>query len=105
MTGELISLFDPSQPQPDPATGQPASITLPAPAGWPAPPADAAFHGLPSAIVAKIAPNTEADPTAILTQLLVGCSALIGTPAGLGVSRGLAVDLTAAGRWPAIIAR
>jgi hypothetical protein len=78
MTGELISLFDPSQPQPDPATGQPAGITLPAPAGWPAPPADAAFHGLPGAIVAKIAPNTEADPTAILTQLLVGCGALIG---------------------------
>jgi hypothetical protein len=80
MTGELISLFDPSQPLPDPVTetSQPAGTTLPAPAGWPPPPADAAFHGLPGAIVAKIAPNTEADPVAILTQLLVACGALIG---------------------------
>ena len=53
-------------------------IALPAPAGWPAAPAEAAFHGLPGAIVAKIAPHTEADPVAILTQLLVCCGALIG---------------------------
>jgi hypothetical protein len=78
MTGELIYLFDPSQSLPDPATGQPTGATLPAPAGWPAPPDDAAYHGLPGAIVAKIAPNTEADPVAILIQLLVACGALIG---------------------------
>ena len=78
MTGELISLFDQDTPASDPATSQPASITLPAPAGWPEPPAPEAFHGLPGAIVEKIAPHTEADPVAILTQLLVGCGALIG---------------------------
>ena len=78
MTGEIISLFDPDSPPSDPATGQPAGITLPAPAGWPPPPATEAFHGLPGAIVDKITPNTEADPVAILTQLLVCCGALIG---------------------------
>src|SRR6516165_1622134 len=78
MTDEIISLFDQQAPASDPATGQPASLTLPAPAGWPEPPAADAFHGLPGAIVEKIAPHTEADPVAILTQLLVACGALIG---------------------------
>jgi hypothetical protein len=75
MTGELISLFN----QPD---GQPRALALPAPpADWPAPPDPVAHHGLPGAIVAKIAPHTEADPSAILTQLLVCCGALIGRDA------------------------
>ena len=78
MNGELVSLSGQSTPASDPATGQPASITLAAPAGWPEPPAAEAFHGLPGAIVEKIAPHTEADPVAILTQLLVACGALIG---------------------------
>jgi hypothetical protein len=66
MTGELISLFDHNTPPTTLASGQPAGTTLPAPAGWPAPPDQAAYHGLPGAIVQKIAPNTEADPVAIL---------------------------------------
>jgi hypothetical protein len=78
MSGELVSLFDQHTAPSDPATGQPASIALPVPAGWPAAPAKDAFHGLPGAIVEKIAPNTEGDPVAILTQLLVCCGALIG---------------------------
>ena len=78
MTGEIVSLFDPDAVPSDPATGRPQAITLPAPEGWPAPPGQPAYHGLPGAIVAKIAPNTEADPVAILTQLLVACGALIG---------------------------
>ena len=57
------------------------SSELPAPAGWPAPPDDAAYHGLPGAIVEKIAPHTEADPVAILTQLLIAAGALIGRDA------------------------
>ena len=77
MTGELVSLFDQHTALSE-ATGQPAGITIPAPAGWPAAPAKDAFHGLPGAIVEKIAPNTEGDPVAILTQLLVCCGALIG---------------------------
>jgi hypothetical protein len=72
MTGELISLFD-QQP-----ADQSATLTLAPPAGWPQPPAADAFHGLPGQVVAKIAPHTEADPIAILAQLLVCCGALIG---------------------------
>lgn len=75
MTGELISLFD----QPTAPAGQPQALAVgPPPDGWPAPPDPVAHHGLPGAIVAKIAPHTEADPAAILTQLLVCCGALIG---------------------------
>lgn len=73
MSGEPIGLFDPNTPAPDPA-----ATTLPAPAGWPAPPDQAAYHGLPGQIVQRIAPHTEADPVAILAQLLVACGALIG---------------------------
>ncbi|MGB8876452.1 MAG: hypothetical protein WCD11_09050, partial [Solirubrobacteraceae bacterium] len=61
MTGELISLSG-QHPPSESATGRPQAITLPAPAGWPAPPEQAAYHGLPGAIVQKIAPHTEADP-------------------------------------------
>jgi hypothetical protein len=78
MSGELISLFDAYTPPTDPATGHPEAIPLPTPEGWPRPPSEAAYHGLAGAIVEKIAPNTEADPVAILTQLLVCCRALIG---------------------------
>jgi hypothetical protein len=78
MTNELISLSDQNTPPTTLASGQPAATTISAPAGWPAPPDQAAYHGLPGAIVAKIAPHTEADPIAILTQLLVCAGALIG---------------------------
>lgn len=78
MTGELISLFD----QPPAPAGQPAALAVPPPpAGWPAPPDPVAYHGLPGAIVTRIAPHTEADPAAILVQLLVCCGALIGRDA------------------------
>jgi hypothetical protein len=61
-----------------PAPGRPNDLIIPVPAGWPAPPDPVAYHGLPGAIVHQIAPHTEADPVAILTQLLVACGALIG---------------------------
>jgi hypothetical protein len=51
---------------------------LPAPAGWPAPPDRAVYHELLGEIVGTIAPNTEADPVAILTQLMVAFGAAIG---------------------------
>jgi Protein of unknown function (DUF3987) len=51
---------------------------LPAPEGWPEPPAPAAYHGLAGEIVGAIAPHTEADPVAVLVQLLVAYGALIG---------------------------
>jgi hypothetical protein len=55
-----------------------ASQTLPAPAGWPRPPDPAAHHGLAGDIIAAIAPHTEADPVAILGQLLVAFGAATG---------------------------
>jgi hypothetical protein len=67
-----LSLLD---PPPDP---EPAGTTLPPPAGWPAPPAPAVYHELLGEIVTRIAPHTEADPVAILTQLLVAFGAAIG---------------------------
>ena len=51
---------------------------LPPPAGWPAPPAAAVYHELLGEIVTRIAPHTEADPAAILTQLLVAFGAAVG---------------------------
>jgi hypothetical protein len=51
---------------------------LPVPSGWPEPPDAAAYHGLAGEIVWALAPHTEADPVAVLVQLLVACGALIG---------------------------
>jgi hypothetical protein len=79
MTGELISLFD--QPEPSVASHPRALALPPPPPGWPAQPDPAAYHGLPGQIVTRIAPHTEADPIAILVQLLVCCGALIGRDA------------------------
>lgn len=51
---------------------------LAAPAGWPAPPGPDAWRGTAGAIVETIAPHTEADPIAILAQLLAGAGAVVG---------------------------
>jgi hypothetical protein len=51
---------------------------LDAPAGWPAPPGPAAYHGILGEIVARLAPATEADPVAILAQLLVAFGTAVG---------------------------
>ena len=56
----------------------PEGETLPAPAGWPLPPDPAVYHELLGEIVNRIAPHTEADPVAILTQLLVAFGAAVG---------------------------
>jgi hypothetical protein len=77
MTSQAASLFDQS-----PRDDRLRSLPVPAPpADWPAPPDRVAYHGLPGQIVARIAPHTEADPAAILVQLLVCCGALIGRAA------------------------
>lgn len=52
--------------------------TLPPPAGWPAPPAPVVYHEVLGEIVKRIAPHTEADPVAILTQLLVAFGGAVG---------------------------
>lgn len=69
-----LSLLDQFEDDPGPADG----LRLPAPADWPAPPAPAAHHGLVGEIVGTIAPHTEADPVAILSQLLVAFGAAVG---------------------------
>ncbi len=69
-----LSLLDQSPSEDRPAdTG-----TLPPPAGWPASPAPVVYHELLGEIVTRIAPHTEADPVAILTQLLVAFGAAVG---------------------------
>jgi hypothetical protein len=68
-----LSLLD--QPPENP---EPTDTTLPPPAGWPAPPEEAVYHELLGEIVTRIAPHTEADPVAILTQLLVSFGAAVG---------------------------
>ena len=45
---------------------------------WPDPPAREAYHGLAGRIVDAIAPHTESDPVALLTQLLVFFGNAIG---------------------------
>jgi hypothetical protein len=70
-----LSLLDqPPSEDPQP-TGE---LTLPVPAGWPAPPDPAVYHGLAGEIVQTIAPETEADPLAILSQLLIAFGAAVG---------------------------
>jgi hypothetical protein len=60
---------------------------LPAPEGWPEPPDPAAYYGLAGDIVGAIAPHTEADPVAVLVQLLVAYGAMIGGGAWFKVER------------------
>jgi len=81
MTGYPLSLLD----QPDDDPGPAGDLTLPVPAGWPAPPQAAAYHGLAGEIVNTIAPETEADPVAILAQLLVAFGAAVGRGAWFSV--------------------
>src|SRR5262249_9174345 len=50
------------------------------PPSWPAPPGDAAYHGLAGEAVRLIAEHTEADPAGILAQTLVA----FGNAAGRG---------------------
>lgn len=76
MTDRVLPLSLLDQPPPD--DQPPDAAALPPPAGWPAPPAPAVYHELLGEIVARIAPHTEADPAAILTQLLVAFGAAVG---------------------------
>jgi hypothetical protein len=69
-----IPLADPP-PEHRPQT---ADDELAPPAGWPQAPAPDAYHELLGEIVKTISPQTEADPVAILTQLLVAFGAAVG---------------------------
>ncbi len=67
------------------ATDLARTASVAPPAGWPDPPHDDAYVGQAGAIVSEIAPNTEADPVAILGQLLVAVGSAIGRGAFFGV--------------------
>jgi hypothetical protein len=78
-----LSLFGPDSHPCGAETSPPSPASLPPPARpdgdpWPTPPAPAAFCGLAGELVAAIAPFTEADPIAILVQLLVGVGSILG---------------------------
>jgi hypothetical protein len=66
----------------NPGEGDDTPIVAPE---WPAPPDPAAYHGLPGKIVRTIEPETEADPVALLVQLLVAFGSLIGRSAHVAV--------------------
>ena len=70
----VLSLLE----QPDDERQSSSRPLLPIPEGWPVPPDIAAYHGLIGEIVNRIAPHTEADPVAILAQLLVAFGAAAG---------------------------
>ena len=64
------------QAGPDP---QPKAEAPPKPeAQWPAPMAEEAYHGIVGEIVRTIEPQTEADPHAVLVQLLAAAGCMIG---------------------------
>lgn len=67
-----LSLLDP------PPDNEASDDALAIPDGWPAPPGRPAYHGLAGRVVTAIAPHTEADPVALLAQLLIAFGAAIG---------------------------
>jgi hypothetical protein len=73
-------LFDLAEPGRAPVPDRPviAEIIRPDNDTWPAPPSQAVFIGVVGEIVRTLAPATEADPVAILVQLLVGIGAVLG---------------------------
>jgi hypothetical protein len=75
MSGPVLSLLDELPAEEKTAE---RGTPLEPPASWPAPPAPAAYHGLLGEIVQRLAPETEADPVAILAQLLVAVGTAIG---------------------------
>lgn len=68
---ELIERIDPSDKADDLAGVKP----------WPEPPAEPAWIGVAGELVAEIDPHTEADPVAVLAQLLVCFGSVIGRSA------------------------
>ena len=56
----------------------PLHAVAPSVAQWPEPPAPEAYHGLAGEIVRALGPATEADPVALLSQVLVAAGSMIG---------------------------
>jgi hypothetical protein len=72
---------------PSPTTS--AKDTTPEPSEWPDPPAKEAFYGLAGRIVRAIEPSSEADPTALLVQVLVAFGNIVGRGAHLVIESDL----------------
>lgn len=67
-------------------TANPLGATPPVDtAAWPAPPDEAAFFGLAGRITRLIEPHSEADPVALLAQILLVAGSLVGRTAYVGV--------------------
>lgn len=87
---ELLRVAEqtPEEDMSEPCRAEPATAEDEPPvrvAEWPAPPDDAAYHGLAGEIVRAIEPHSEADPVAILAQLLIGFGGMIGRSAHFSV--------------------
>ncbi len=76
MTEQVVLSLLGQPPNEDPQLSR--ELTLPVPADWPASPEATVYHGLAGEIVGTIAPETEADPVAILSRLLVAFGAAVG---------------------------
>lgn len=70
-------------------------------APWPEPPKEEAFHGLAGEIVRVIEPHSEADPVALLIQLLVA----FGSAAGRGAHFRVEADLHHANLFAVLIGK
>jgi hypothetical protein len=79
---ELAPMLDLNPPPPAEPRDAPEPPVGPA---WPEPPEAPAFDGLAGEIVRAIEPHTEADPVAILGQLLIGFGNMIGRTAFFAV--------------------
>jgi hypothetical protein len=81
---ELLALLSAAEER----AGEAATSGAPE-AQWPAPLAEAAFHGPAGEFVKLVEPHTEADPAALLVQFLVGFGNLCG-PASFRFAGGVA---------------
>jgi hypothetical protein len=71
-----------AEPRADDAADQPTRDDVAVePMAWPGPLAHAAFHGLAGEVVRAIEPHSEADPVALLLQLLLGIGTALGRTA------------------------
>src|SRR5262245_44300396 len=57
---------------------QDEGVSVPTGPPWPDPLAEAAYHGLAGEYVRALEPHTEADPAAVLVQLLVAVGNVVG---------------------------
>ena len=81
--GRIVTRTSYAQPMATPTT--PTILPIGAYPGWPEPLGPAALRGFAGQVVEQIAPTTEADPTAVLVQLLVAFGNLVGRGPYIGV--------------------